>query len=73
MLSPKQFWQSSLDRLKKLFALPHAHELDRKLLAVRDENQSLQLDFQGVQSELQDIKARDEKRLADLQLRVIDI
>ena len=59
--------------MRKLFALPHARELERKLLAVRDENQSLQLEFQGVQSELQDIKAREDKRLAELQQRVIDI
>lgn len=73
MLSPKQLWQSSLDSLRKLFALPHARELEHKLSAVRDENQSLQLEFQGVQNELQDIKARDQKHLADLQQRVIDI
>ena len=59
--------------MRKLFALPHARELERKLSAVRGENQSLQLEFQGVQNELQDIKARDEKHLADLQQRVIDI
>lgn len=59
--------------MRKLFALPHARELERRLSAVRDENQSLQLEFQGVQNELQDIRASDEKRLVDLQQRVIDI
>jgi FKBP-type peptidyl-prolyl cis-trans isomerase len=71
--SPRQFWQSSLGSLKKLFALPHARELERELSAVNGVNQSLQLEFQGVQSELQVIKERDEKRLADLQQRVIAI
>jgi len=40
---------------------------------VKGVNQSLQLEFRGVQSELQVIKARDEKRLGDLQQRVIAI
>jgi len=73
LLSPKQYWQSSLDRVRKLFALPHARDLERKLSVVRDENQSLQLEFQGVHGELQDIKTRDEKQLAALQERIIDI
>jgi FKBP-type peptidyl-prolyl cis-trans isomerase len=71
--SPKQYWRSSLDRLKKLFALPHARELESKLSAVSNQNQSLQLEFQGVLSELQDIRAREEERLANFQQRLIDV
>ena len=73
MLSPKQYWQSSLGRLRKLFALPHARELENKLSAVRNENQSLHLEFQDVQRELQDTRYWEEERLANFQKRLINV
>jgi FKBP-type peptidyl-prolyl cis-trans isomerase len=73
LLSPKQYWRSTLDSLKKLFALPHARELENKLTEVRNENQSLQLEFQGVLSELQDTRSREEERHANFHQRLIDV
>lgn len=59
--------------LRKLFASPHARDLEQKFSAVTDEHQTLQLEFQGVQNELKQIKLREEEQLADLQTRIIDI
>jgi FKBP-type peptidyl-prolyl cis-trans isomerase len=73
LLSPKQYWQSSLDRLRRLFALPHSRELENKLSEVRNENQSLQLEFQGVLRELQDTRTREEEQLANFHQRLTDV
>ncbi len=70
MRTIKQYWHKALARINKQFALPQARELERKLSAVKDGNQTLLLELQGVHNELEIIRNRDETQLADLQQRI---
>jgi FKBP-type peptidyl-prolyl cis-trans isomerase len=71
--SLRQYSHSMLEKLRKLFATPHARELERKLSMVGEENHALQLEFRAVQRELQDVKTKDQGQLNALQQRIIDI
>lgn len=53
--------------------MPHERELERRLLAVDRENQALEVKFQAVQRELQDIKTQETETLAGIQQRITEI
>jgi hypothetical protein len=65
--------QKILDRINKWFALPQARELKRELSAVREENQALRLEVQAVGSGLESANNQEEKRLAEVRLRMEQI